>query len=75
MHGVLAASQAADAGSSGVGGGVVTKNDVLDEAKQALREWLHAEHPPDECDGDCVTTRRIFLDQAEKVLDSIREAE
>jgi hypothetical protein len=43
----------------------------IEEAKSALWAWLHADHPPDECDGECVTTRRIFVEQACKVLDRL----
>lgn len=41
---------------------------ATEEACRSLDEWLAEKHPESECDGECVTTRRIFVEQAKAVI-------
>ena len=43
-------------------------NAATEEACHGLDEWLAEKHPESECDGECVTTRRIFVEQAKAVI-------
>lgn len=45
--------------------------DFREQTKDALEKWLHDNHPSDECGGECITTRNIFLSQACQVIDSM----
>lgn len=57
-HPLWQATVAAEAEAKGLRG----------RALSALDGWLCKEHPKGECDGACVTTRRIFVEQAKAVI-------
>ncbi len=45
---------------------------TVEAVSKAFRQWMHARHGPDLCDGDCVTSRSQWLVETERILATLQ---